>query len=84
MKNEKYNAERDRVLESRDPDMFLEFIRKNKKSYGRGVYDDYMTKVIKWGKGFVLLTMAKMAAQSDISKEAKAYYKRVEDESRYA
>lgn len=83
MKNEKYDAERDRVLESRDPDMFLEFIKKNKKSYGR-FYDDYMAKVIRRGKGFVLLTMAKMAAQSDISKESKAFYKRVEDESRYA
>ena len=83
MKNEKYNAERDEVLESRDPDMFLEFIKKNKKSYGR-FYDDYMAKVIKRGKGFILLTMAKMAAQSNISAEAKAYYKRVEDESRYA
>ena len=78
-----YDAERDRVLESRDPDMFLEFIKKNKKSYGR-FYDDYMAKVIRRGNGFILLTMAKMAAQSNISAEAKAYYKRVEDESRYA
>ena len=78
-----YNAERDKVLESRDPDMFLEFINKNKKAYGKFYYD-YMEKAIKRGKGFVLLTMAKMAEQSDISSEAKAYYKKVEDENRYA
>ena len=78
-----YSVERDRVLESRDPDLFLEFIKKNKKSYGRFYYD-FMAKAIEWGKGFILLTMAKMAEQSDISSEAKAYYKRVEDESRYA
>ena len=83
MKKEEYNTERDRVLESRDPDMFLEFLKKNKKSYGR-FYDDYMAKVIRRGKGFVLLTMAKMAEQSEISPESKAFYKRVEDENKYA
>ena len=78
-----YDAERDRVLESRDPDLFLEFLQKNKRAYGR-FYDDYMAKVIRRGKGFVLLTMAKMAEQSDISSEAKAYYKKVVDGNRNA
>lgn len=72
----KYVKELGEIIETKDVDRFLEFVKEHQDLYEPGVYRKYIFARKLYGDDFVTLTLFKMAMmRTDISEETKRWYK---------